>query len=392
LRTFLTLLGIIIGVASVMVVGAGIEGLETWVMDSLTRILGSDSFILDKYAHLGEVSEEEWERMMRRNKDIRIADIAYLRERCPDCDEIVGEVGTSRTLHYDSEEIYGTRVNGVTENRIFLGNQELDEGRFFSAEEVRRSRSVCVIGWDVREKFFEGVDALGKTVKIGNQPMLVIGVIEKLGSSFGFSLDNAVYIPITAFQKIYGTRRSITIRGTALSRDRFEPAIDQIRVAMRIRHKLKPGQEDTFGLISTEEINQDVDQFTQMIAVVVVPITAISLVVGGIVVMNIMLVSVTERTFEIGLRKSLGARRRDVLNQFLIESFILAASGGVIGLGLATLVTLIIEMTTPMTMTISIGYILLSISVSGGIGVLFGIYPAWKASKLDPIEALRAER
>jgi putative ABC transport system permease protein len=161
---------------------------------------------------------------------------------------------------------------------------------------------------------------------------------------------------------------------------------------MRIRHKLKPGEEDTFGLISTEEINSSVDQFTGAIAVVVVPITLIALVVGGIVVMNIMLVSVTERTFEIGLRKSLGARRRDILNQFLIEAFFLAASGGLIGLGFAVVISWIIESTTPVTMTISLSYVILSIGVSGGIGIVSGIYPAFRASRLDPIEALRTER
>ncbi|MEJ2081102.1 MAG: FtsX-like permease family protein [Acidobacteriota bacterium] len=219
----------------------------------------------------------------------------------------------------------------------------------------------------------------------------MIGVLEKLGSTFGQSLDNTLYIPISTYQKIFGTRSSITVRGNARSRDRFGAAIEEIRVAMRIRHKLRPGEKDTFGIISTEEINSVVDQFVQSIAVVVIPITAISLVVGGIVVMNIMLVSVTERTFEIGLRKSLGARRRDILNQFLVEAFIVAAAGGLIGLGCATLIAKVVQALTPMTMTISAGYIILSITFSGGIGIIFGIYPAFTASKLDPIEALRNE-
>jgi putative ABC transport system permease protein len=392
MRTVLTLLGIIFGVASVMVVGAGIEGLETWVKESVSKILGSDSFLLDKYAHIGELTQEEWEVMIRRNKDLRVSDIDFVRRLCPDCEEVVGEVGTSRNLYYGSEELFDTRVTGATANRIFLGSQELDEGRYFTDEEVRRSRFVVVVGAEIREKLFEGIDPIGKIVKVGTEPMEIVGVLEKLGTTFGQSMDNVVHIPITTFQKIHGTRRSITIRGTAVTRDRFDSAIGQVRTAMRIRHKLKPGEDDTFGLISTEDINNDVDQFTQMIAVVVVPITFISLVVGGIVVMNIMLVSVTERTFEVGLRKSLGARRRDILNQFLIESFFLAASGGLIGLALATLVASIIEMTTPMTMTISLAYVLLALGVSGGVGIVFGIFPAYKASKLNPIDALRTER
>jgi putative ABC transport system permease protein len=242
------------------------------------------------------------------------------------------------------------------------------------------------------DKLFQETDALEKVVKLGNNPFTVIGVLEKMGSSFGQSLDNEIHIPISAFQKVYGTRRSITIRGTASSEERFEAALDQAHSAMRVSHKLEPGEEDTFEIISTEEINSFVGDFTGIIAMVVIPITLISLVVGGIVVMNIMLVSVTERTFEIGLRKALGARRRDILHQFLIESFVLAASGGLIGLGFATVVAVIIELSTPMTMTVSWGYSLLAIGVSGGIGLIFGIYPAWSASKLDPIEALREDK
>ena len=392
LRTFLTLLGIIIGVAAVMVVGAGIEGLETYVTDSISRVLGSNSFIVAKYARFGHVAQEEWEKMIRRNKDIRLSDIDFLKRYCKACVEVAGEISRQSDVYRGSKEILGTRISGVTANRIFLGSQNIQEGRYFSDEEVRRSRSVCVIGMDVKEKLFENTDALGKTIKMGSQPLRVIGILEKLGSTFGQSMDNTLHLPITTYQKVYGSRTSLTIRGSAEGREGFEQAIEQARMAMRIRHKLEPGEEDTFGLISTEEINTSVDQFTGAIAVVVVPITLIALLVGGIVVMNIMLVSVTERTFEIGLRKSLGARRRDILNQFLIEAFFLAASGGVLGLALAVLISWIIEASTPVTMTVSLAYIGLSIGVSGGIGIVSGIYPAFRASRLDPIEALRTER
>jgi len=392
LRTFLTLLGIIIGVAAVMVVGAGIEGLETYVTDSISRVLGSNSFIVSKYARFGHVTREEMERMSRRNKEILMSDIAFVRKYCQDCDEIAGQIDRTSDLRRDSREILGTRVEGVTANWIFLGSQTVEEGRYFSDEEVRRSHFVCVIGGEVNDKLFGDVDAIGKTLKMGSQNLRVVGVLEKQGSTFGQSLDNKMHMPITTFQKIYGTRSTITIRGTAKNRESFDRAIEQVRMAMRIRHKLKPGEDDTFGIISTEEINSSVDQFTGAIAVVVVPITLIALVVGGIVVMNIMLVSVTERTFEIGLRKSLGARRRDILNQFLIEAFFLAASGGLIGLALAAIISIIIESSTPVTMTISLSYVFLSIGVSGGIGIISGIYPAFRASRLDPIEALRTDR
>lgn len=392
LRTFLTLLGIIIGVASVMVVGAGIEGLQTYVMDSVSKTLGSNSFVISKFARFGHVSREEWERMARRNKDIRLSDIDFLRRYCRDCEVLAGEITSRRTLYFGSQEMFAVQIVAATPDRISLGTQRVVEGRYFSDEDTRRSRYVAVIGWDVKEKFFPDVDALGKTIKLGTEPLLVIGVLERLGSSFGMSLDENIHMPITTYQKIYGTRTSITIRGQAADRASFNNAVDQARMAMRIRHQLRPNEDDDFGLVSADEINETVDQFTQTIAVVVIPITLISLLVGGIVVMNIMLVSVTERTFEIGLRKSLGARRGDILKQFLIESIFVAASGGVIGLGLAVLISWLIEATTPMTMTISLGYVVLAIGFSGGIGLIFGIYPAHRASKLDPIEALRADR
>lgn len=392
LRTFLTLLGIIIGVASVMVVGAGIEGLETYVRDSVSRVLGSNSFVVTKFPNFGHVSREEWERLARRNKDIELSDVAFLKKHCEACDIVAGEVSTRKNLYFGSEERQAVRIVGATANRVFLGSQDLEEGRYFTEEEVRRSRSVTVIGWEVKEEFFANRDPIGQTIKMGAEPLRVIGVWEKLGSSFGNSLDNHIHIPITTFQKNFGRRRSITIRGTAHSRTAFEDAVAQARIAMRLRHRLEPREEDDFGLTSTEEINSQVDDITGMIAMVIVPITAISLLVGGIVVMNIMLVSVTERTFEIGLRKSLGARRKDILIQFLIESFAVAAAGGLIGLALAAIVARIVEAATPMTMTITLGYILLAVGVSGGIGIIFGIYPAFTAARLNPIEALRAER
>ncbi|MDA2928950.1 FtsX-like permease family protein [Acidobacteria bacterium AH-259-O06] len=251
---------------------------------------------------------------------------------------------------------------------------------------------MCVIGWDLKEKFFPNLDALGREIKIRNERLQVVGVLEKLGSAFGVSLDSVVYLPITTYRKIFGSRRTITIRGSSTNQESFESALDQVRVAMRIRHKLKPNEEEDFGLVSSEEINSIVKEFVGAVAMVITPVTLISLVVAGVVIMNIMLVSVTERTFEIGLRKALGGRRRDILYQFLIESFFLASLGGVLGLGLASIIARTVEVSTPIPMRISAGYIILAIGVSGGIGIICGIYPAMKASKLDPIVAIAAER
>jgi putative ABC transport system permease protein len=205
---------------------------------------------------------------------------------------------------------------------------------------------------------------------------------------FGNSLDNNVYIPLTTFGRMFGRRQSLQLHGKSHNRETFDSTIEQARIAMRNRHKLKGDADDDFGLVNVEQVNNQVDQFTGAIAVAVIPITFISLVVGGIVVMNIMLVSVTERTFEIGLRKAVGAKRKHILVQFLIESSVLCSLGGVLGLLLAAGVSALVSAATPVPMSITLTYVVLSIAVSSIIGMLFGIYPAMKAARLDPIIAL----
>jgi putative ABC transport system permease protein len=204
----------------------------------------------------------------------------------------------------------------------------------------------------------------------------------------GQSIDNHAYIPITTFGKLFGRRQSIQLHGKAASREKFVATIEEARMVMRNRHKLVGNEDDDFGIVNTDAVTNQVDRFTGTIALVVTPITLLSLVVGGIVVMNIMLVSVTERTFEIGLRKAVGAKKRQILLQFLIESSLLSAVGGVMGLLLAAGLSWVVRLATPIPMTITVGYVLLSLLVSGGIGMIAGIYPAYKASRLDPIVAL----
>jgi putative ABC transport system permease protein len=388
LRSFLTLIGIIIGVASVVVVGAAISGMNSYVVERVAKVLGVNHFMMARIAASGNVSEEQWERMQRRNKRLEWDDLPVVARRCPSCEEVGAQVNTSVDLKRGREEIFNTDLHGVTANMGRIEDKTIDEGRFLLPSDVEHALPVCVLGMDVREKLFPAGEALGRTLRVRGIELRVVGVEARRGSMFGQSLDNNVYLPITTFGRIFGRHQSIQIHGLGTSRASFPLAIDEARVAMRVHHKLKGGEDDDFGLVNVDEVNRDVDQFTGAIAKVVTPITLISLLVGGIVVMNIMLVTVNERTFEIGLRKAVGARRREIMLQFLIESALLCAFGGMIGLLLATGIAGIIRALSGISMVVTVGYVALSLAVSSFVGILAGIYPAAKAAKLDPVVAL----
>jgi putative ABC transport system permease protein len=390
LRSFLTLIGVIIGVASVMVVGAIISGLETYVTDNITSALGSNSFIIDRVARVN-MTHEEYDKIYRKHKDLTWDDYQAILQKSKLAKAVVIQKGRRTDPRYKSRELFDTRVTGSSANIVEIASLDVISGRFFQSFEVDRAQAVTVIGWELRTALFPGEDPLGRLIKLGGQDYRVIGVLAKRGSFLGNNQDNEAYIPVTSFTKTFGTRRGWTIRVKTDAGPAFEQCQDEVRSILRAKHDLKPNQEDDFDILSTEAINQSVGQFTGAIASVAIPVMVIALVVGGIVIMNIMLVSVTERTREIGIRKAIGARRRDLLLQFLLESAIMGILGGSFGILLAFGCAFLIENLAGWTLTVTPFYIILSLTISGGVGILAGMYPAWKAAKLDPILALSFE-
>jgi len=388
LRAFLTLIGIIIGVAAVVVVGASISGLKTYVVDKVGKVLGANHFMITRIAFMGKMDDDMFEKMNRRNKDIVWDEYQYVKQNCKNCTEVGAEMLSNADLSQNGIEMPSTQIQGVTANFDVIEDKTLSEGRFLSSSEVQHSSEVCVLGSDVAEKFFPIGSPIGQTIKVRGIPLKVVGVEEKRGSFMGNSMDRHLYMPLTLYGQMFSRTGGLQLHGKTASQETFQAAIDEARLLLRNKRQLVGSEEDTFGLVNTEEFTSQMDQFTSAIAAVVIPITMIILVVGGIVVMNIMLVSVTERTFEVGLRKAIGATRNQILLQFLIESALLCVIGGILGLVLALGATQLVGYLLEMTMTITIGYVILSVAVSSIIGVVAGLYPAWKAARLDPIVAL----
>ncbi|MGA7410147.1 MAG: ABC transporter permease [Bryobacteraceae bacterium] len=393
LRSFLTLLGIIIGVASVILVGAAIDGLGAYADQITSKAFGTNSFLVAQIASVGRLSYKQFIAKQKRNKRIKPEDVAYLRSVTGDrllyasYQQRVADVKSENQTYEDANII------GASATLPDIRDVPIVDGRFFTETEEQYRQPVCVIGEDIRTKLFPGRSAIGKTLRLTGIDFTVVGLLEQQGSSFGQSLDNPVYIPISVYYQLFGGRdKGIMFgRGRPGSGLTMDAALDITRNALRSHFHARPGEEDNFDVLTPDSVRSFTDQILGVIAGVVVPITGISLVVGGIVVMNIMLVSVTERTREIGIRKSLGARESDIMLQFLTESVFLSIAGGCLGLLLGALVAQLLQILTGATLRVTATYVILSILVSSVVGIVSGWYPARRAARLDPVEALRAE-
>jgi putative ABC transport system permease protein len=391
LRSFLTLLGIILATTTLIAVMSMIHGMDIYIADNLTD-MGTDGFQVVRMAFIGNYDPKKFLAMQKKNPQLSADEFQFLKDRATLLREIGMQASRAGKVQYQGDSLDDITVTGGSANYGILGNIELTSGRFITDTEDQRRLPVAVIGNDIRERFFAGADPIGQTIKLDGKPLTVVGAAKAKGSVFGQSQDGYVLIPIHTYFQYYGSRTGIRYVAKALDRNTIMQAEEEVSMLLRAYRHLRPKQDDTFSVISSDALLTAWDQLTGVIASTAIAIVSIFMVVGGVVIMNIMLAVVTERTREIGIRKSLGARRSDILNQFLVESSMLAAAGGLLGVVIAWMVAIVVRNITPVPMAVPASSIIIGVGLSTVVGLFFGIYPAQRAARLDPIEALRAER
>lgn len=393
LRTALTLMGIVVGVTAVIAVVTIIKGLDKTVAQTFSS-QGSTVFTISKSPQIIK-SREEFVKVNKR-KDVTHEDAEAITRLCTSCWRVGIAANAIEQIKHADQKFENARIRGVEPITMFdIDGVTIDAGRIWTEGEGSAGHEVCVVGTDIVKNLFNDApsnSAIGQEIRVAGRPFTIIGVLEPLGSILGFSRDNVVYIPYAAYQKAYGARRSLVVFIQVPEAEQLEVAEDQVRTIM-VNRRGRPAEGDDEGFaLETQDVFLNLyGAATSNIYLVTIGVAAVSLVVGGIVVMNIMLVSVTERTKEIGIRKAIGARQKDILTQFLIEAVTVTAIGGAIGVATGFGLAYVISALIGFPLLVSIASAVLGVTVSSVVGIISGLWPAWRAARLDPIEALRAE-
>jgi putative ABC transport system permease protein len=394
LRSFFTLLGVIVSVAFLVAVVALIQGMNAYVKESVAdALIGSNTFQIRRLPiNIGLIEDADWLRMQRRPK-LNSWDVDFVRNALPNAAGISVQSGSNPAsdVIYGNKTLGSIQVFGVTPEYQTIQDYKFQYGEPLTDVDLREKRYVGVVGADIVDKLFEGIDPVGREVHVHGIPITIIGTIKPKGKVLGQSFDGFVMLPLTTFESMYGRRQSTTISVKMAEAKDVAPAMARAEEAMRVAHRLRPGEENNFSIETADALVNFWKQLTQVLFTVIPAMVAIGIVVGGIVIMNIMLMSVRERTHEIGLRKSVGARRVDILKQFLAESVMLAVLGGAIGAGMGFAFSTFIAVASPLPARVTTWSILVALGLGAGVGIVFGVYPANRAAQLDPIAAMRAE-
>ncbi len=388
LRSFMSVLGNIVAVTSIIAVVSLIQGLNATVTDAIVSQVGADSFVVDRYGVTR--SQEDFDKV-RSNPPISLRDADAIRETSPLIRAVMAESSRMGQAAYREQLLESVSIRGVSAQYVNFSSYNAERGRLLGPSEIDRNRNVVLLGWGTADRLFGHRNPIDQIIKLEGIHFRVVGVNEKKGAIFGQSQDEFAVIPLGAFQKIFGARVSMTLNVKPVDPSVVEDAMNDATIALRIQRRLKPKQKDNFGMFTSDSILAIYHDATNKIFAVLVGVVALSLLVGGIVIMNIMLMVVTERTFEIGLRKALGAKRRDIMLQVLAESVTLSIAGGVIGTSLGFLVAWAISKLSPLPAAVELWSVALGIGITAVVGIVFGVYPAMRAARLDPIEALRRE-
>jgi putative ABC transport system permease protein len=388
LRSFMTVLGNIVAVTSIVTVVSLIQGMNAYVTRAIISDVGADSFTIQQFGITR--SDEEFDRI-RNNPRITLGEADVIRRFSPVVSAVMAQAQRRGQVSYKDITLDSVQIQGVTREYVNFETFDAERGRMMSPTEVERNRAVTILGWQTADRLFGHADPIDKIVRIEGVHFRVIGVSERKGSFLGNSQDEFAVIPLGAYMKLYGARQSLALLVKPREPSLIDEAMDDATVALRVARRLKPKERDNFGIFTSDTLLGLYRQATTGIFAVLVGVVALSLVVGGIVIMNIMLMVVSERTREIGLRKALGARRSDIMSQVLTESVTLSTFGGLVGIGLGFVLARVISALTPLPARLELWSVALGIGITAAVGLFFGAYPASRAARLDPIEALRRE-